>query len=365
MINKKANPMFVLEETELPSLMLEEPMDDGEALSELSEMGSEHLGAPGDTEEGDDLIDTTVLGLSDGGDVEHKVNMSLDEDDIMSLLPDAQMAILGLDLEDVEEDQPLPAASNSEDDSERETDWVHDGDHTKFISYITMKLNDIPLHSGQTTVGCEKALAHLKRLDRELSKAIQSDEENIIPETDAEKLRDIIYDWTDKLEAARDRLIDKKYKKNKKNAFRVGKEVVARINDGEDIQYFISVGSDEEETLLKVSIVEPTTEQVTSFVKSQSLTKEAGGAGIVTVEDPFLHSITRMLIQAHITHGKDIEEVYANLKDKYSFTPREELCVQELLYQKGFPIIKDLGRIGDEIKQSDGKGVEYSTTYQA
>jgi hypothetical protein len=176
MINKKANPMFVLEEAELPSLTLEEGAHDEDALTELSEMGDEHLGAPMGVDDEDDLISTTVVGLSDGGDIEHKVHMTLEEDDIMSLLPDAQMAILGLDLEDVEEEIETADANKSDaveshdfglgEDAPKETDWIHDGDHSKFISYITMKLNGIPLHSGQTTVGCEKALAHSRTSDK-------------------------------------------------------------------------------------------------------------------------------------------------------------------------------------------------------
>lgn len=371
MINKMANPMFLLSEehsmpskNEVPSAILVEEDAEDDSLDNLVQMGDSDYTVPHDDLE-EDLISTTVLGLDGDGNVEHKVDMSLEEDDVMSLLPNAQMAILGLDLDDVEEEMAeVHDEDESDSEMEKEKDWENDGDHTKFISYITMKLNDIPLHSGKTTVGCEKALAHLKRLDKELSRAIQSDEKNIIPEDMAEKLRDVIYDWVEKLEAARDKLMDKKYKKNKKNAFRVGKEVVARINDGEDIQYYVSVGNEDEETLLRVALLEPTPEQVTKFVKSQSLTKEAAGAGVVMVEDPFLHSLTRLLIQAHITQGKDMEEVYAHLKDKYDLKPREELCVHELLHQRGFPLIKDLGRIGEEIRQSDGKGVEHSTVYQ-
>lgn len=269
------------------------------------------------------------------------------EDGVPDLIPGSSVAIVELD--DVDED--------------RELDWENDGDHSKFIEWFKEQLvQNLPKHSGQTTVGCERAIAALNRLNRELSKAIQTDVDGVIDEEEAEELRDQIYDWVDKLEEAKDKLVEKKRKK-KASSVRVGKEVVARINDGQNIQYFIAVGSGDQETLLEVKLAEPTDAQVQKFVEGEALSKKAG-AGITLVEDPFLHSIVRLLITSHITNGKDMEKVYASLKDKYSFTPREELSIHELLHQKGFPLIKDLGRLGEEtVSKTDGAGIEHVDHY--
>lgn len=277
-------------------------------------------------------------------------------------------AVFVVDEEEMQEflpGSPVAIVEFNNEEEVKETDWENDGDHSKFMVWFHTQLSNLPQHSGQTTVGCERVIAALNRLDRELSKAIQTDINGLIDEEEAEKLRDTIYDWKDKLEEAKSKLMNKKMK-NKKSSFRIGKEVVARFNDGKDIQYFIAVGNDEGETLLKVTLAEPTDEQVARFLESE-LTKEAATTPVMTlVEDPFLHSITRMLIQSHITHGKDMEQVYANFKDKYNFTAREELSIQELLHQKGFPLVKDLGRVGDgDIRPSEGKGVEHSTEYYA
>lgn len=249
----------------------------------------------------------------------------------------------------------------------RDTSWEQDMDHGKFIVYLHNRLSEIPSHSGQTTVGCEKAISYLKRLDREISKAIQSDEKSRIDESEAERLRDMIYDYIDQLEGAYETLMEKK-KKRKKASLKLGKKVMARFNDGHNIQYFVSVSNGSDETLLPVELDEPTPEQVQAFLASeaQMLKKEAHSAKILLVEDPFLHAITRILINSHVTHGRNLEEVYASLRDKYKFTDREELSIQELLTQKGMWLQKDLARIGEkDVKPFDGKQIDVSTEYFA
>ncbi len=252
-------------------------------------------------------------------------------------------------------------------DELKERDWENDGDHAKFIAYIKTRLDNIPRHSGQTTVGCERAIAYLKRLDRELSRAIQSDDDNVIDEEEAERIRDTILDFVAKLEDAYDKLSARKSERFKKKAeVRVGNTVVARINDGVDIKYYLSVDAGEGEEFLPVKLAEPTDAQVQMFAlgEREDMVKSASSK-IVLFEDPFLHSITRMLINSHVSAGKDIEEIYDRLKKKYNFTPREELSIQELLMEKGFPMQKDLGRIGEDADPTDQKGVEYNAVYPA
>jgi hypothetical protein len=253
-------------------------------------------------------------------------------------------------------------------ENSRERDWVNDGDHSKFLDYVRKRLDTIPRHTGQTTVGCERAIAYLKRLDREISRAIQSDDDNVIDEEEAEKIRDTIMEFVSKLEDAYDKLSSKK-KMKKKSSVKVGNQVVARINDGLDIKYYIAVDDGEGEELLPVTLAEPTDEQVQIFAlgeqTSDQLVKEAGSAKIFLFEDPFLHAITRLLLNSHVSAGRDIEKVYASLKDKYRFTPREELSIQELLLQKGFPMFKDLGRLGEDQDPTSSDGVDFGTTYHA
>lgn len=294
----------------------------------------------------------------------------------------AEIALDDFDVEMIEEEKPfeltlpegmLPGALEMvlvtpEEEEVRPLTWSEDGAHNDFLDYMGLRLRSIPTHSGQTTVGCEKAISYLKKLDKEISKAIQSDDDNVIDESEAEKLRDIILDYIDKLEEAYGELSSKKRRKKRAN-WSLGKTVVARIGDTE-IQYYASVVADNnEEKLLKVDVVEPSDSQVSAFMKpdNDGLTKEAGQ--LVTYVDPFIDSITRLIIRSHITHGKDIREVYAQLDAQYEFTSREELSIHEVLKQKGIGgtgLHVDLGRLQEPgANQFDGKGIEFGTTYYA
>lgn len=264
-------------------------------------------------------------------------------------------------------DTLLPGATvefvAKEEEPARDTTWEEDGDHAKFIPYMINCLKTVPPHSGQTTVGCEKAITYLRAKDKEISRAVQTDTKNQIDEKKAETLRDMIHNWVERLESALDNLMGKK-KKKKKAAVELGKVVYARINDGDDIQYFISVAAEGEETLLKVEVEEPTDQQVQAFVAAEDgkITKEAGQ--LMTFVDPFLQSITRLLMRAHITQGRDLRDVYSQLDAQYKFTPREQLSIHELLLQKGMPLNVDLGRLQEKgATPFDGKSVEYVTQY--
>ena len=278
---------------------------------------------------------------------------------IEDIVPGADLVVVMPDEEEVKESH----------DQERKRDWENDGDHGGFIEYVRHRLDNIPRHTGQTTVGCERAIAYLKRLDREISRAIQSDDDNVIDEEEAEKIRDTIMEFVSKLEDAYDKLSSKKNGKFKKKAsVKVGNQVIARIHDGVDIRYYVTVDTGEGDELLPVALAEPTDEQVQIFAlgeTGEALIKEAGSAKIFLFEDPFLHAITRLLLNSHVSAGRDIEKVYAGLKDKYDFSPREELSIQELLLQKGFPMFKDLGRLGEDQDPTTQDGVDFGTTYHA
>lgn len=276
----------------------------------------------------------------------------------------------GLEVSDIVQEL-LPGSAvppPSKEEEKKETNWEKDGDHAKFLLYLKDRLSKIPTHSGQTSVGCEKAISFLRKLDREISKAIQSDEKNVIDEAEAEGLRDTILDFINQLEDAHGKIMEKK-KTNKKASVWVGKEVVARLHDGHDIKYYIPVVRDEVEELLPVTVAEPDDEQVQMFVAGEDLDaekikKEAHTARLMVYVDPFMQAITRILINSHVSAGRNIEEVYKHLKKKYAFQPREELGIQEILLQKGLPIFTDFGRIGEDgADYHDGKGIEFSTTY--
>lgn len=320
-------------EEEEPLIVLDEFDDEKDPDADDSETDASTESADDDDQDGDE--DMAFDGL---------VNQSQD------ILPGVGFAII-----------------KKEEEPARDTTWEEDGDHSKYLAHAIKRLQSIPPHSGQTTVGCEKAITYLRSCDKEISSAFQSDTKNQIDEVKAEALRDTIHKWIAQLEEARDNLMGKKHKSKKKKAsFVIGKKVVARLNDGQDLQYFISVANEGEERLLKVEMSEPDAKQVQAFVSGQKkgITKEAE---FTTFVDPFLESITRILIRSHITQGKDLREVFARLNDQYDFTAREKLSIHELLRVSGLGMNFDLGRLNekDPVLPSDGKNIEYVTEYFA
>jgi hypothetical protein len=372
-----------------PMFSIEEPnyaVDSSEGSEEISFeelLESLEEGAPADSEEEGELIEERPPDIelrewdddraADPGesiplaDIELAAEEGSGEPFVSE--QDAQTSSLFNELM-MEEEGMLPGAQvllfKKDEEPDRETNWEDDNDHSKFIEYVANKLHAIPPHSGQTTVGCEKAISYLRKIDKEISKAIQSDENNVVSEEQAETLRDKIHDYVDQLEAAYDELVDnKRKKKKKKSSFSIGKKVVARINDGRDLQYFVSVANvDGEERLFKVEVEEPNDEQVQAFMagEGEGITKEAGKLHVFV--DPFLQSIKRLLIQSHIRQGKNIQDVYNQLNDQYNFTPREQLSIHELLLQSGLPLYADLGRIQEEnVSPMDSRNVEFSTEF--
>lgn len=261
----------------------------------------------------------------------------------------------------------LPGATPT---PEKQKTWKDDGAHERFLDEWETEVERIPAHTGNTTVGIERAIQHLKDCNTEISRAIRSDKGGKVDELRAERLREKIESQIERLEQAHAGLMEMKSKKRRKAAsVRVGKEVVARIQNGSDITYYVEVSQGDRQELLPVSLAEPTDDQVQLFVKGEAergMEKTAATGHVVIYVDPFMQALSRILIASHVSAGRDIEIEYSKLRDKYALTNREELGLQELLLQKGMPIVKDFGRTGEDGGQdSDGKNIESNTNYYA
>lgn len=71
---------------------------------------------------------------------------------------------------------------------------------------------------------------------------------------------------------------------------------------------------------------------------NKPLVKEAKGASLTWVVDPFLKAITMICINAKVQGGKNLEEIYQMLKKEYNLDKREDLAVQQILTDAGYPI---------------------------
>lgn len=273
---------------------------------------------------------------------EEDIDIDLTESD----LDDLDLDVLPTSIQDLLDDAEVEA------EEVRETDWETDSDHTKFMPYAITRLKNIPKHNGTTTVGCERAISYLRKLDKEISRAIQSDDKNVIDEVEAEKLRDKVFDFIEKLEAAHDKISNKKRKKTASLGTRLDGKIFVRIAEGGIPEYFAKVEANGEEVLLQMEMAEPSDLQVQAYMEWESgkITKTADTARIMLVADPFLHEVSNIIMRAHQTYGRNIEDVYHELSDKYKFTDRDHLAVHALLREKNFLIDRDFITLGDKLE---------------
>lgn len=203
----------------------------------------------------------------------------------------------------------------------RETNWANDGDHGKFLSYLKDKITKIPRHSGKHIPGCERALAYLKNCDQEISKAMRGDYDGKIDEEEVEKIRKDILNMMDRL--------DKHIEKLKKNA---GVENIRFVSDG-DLE--------------------------------TNMTKVAGTPVLSVYMTAFERACIGTMINSTVSGGRHIEETYEKLKNKYNFTLREELSLQQLLLDHGYPYLKDRGLLNEPTDPASGNNVDWNTNYYA
>jgi hypothetical protein len=202
----------------------------------------------------------------------------------------------------------------------------------------------IPRHDGTSTVGCERAISFLDRMNGDISRAIRDDHENVL---DIEKLEEV------RVNIMRDVLVLKdhlgKLKKNIKNTHNEGKQSLA------------STGVPDWES--PSGKVVPYSE----LKEGADISKQASTPNnIVIAVSPFERAISGMMINAHVSSGHPMEEVYASLKKKYDLTDREELSIMQLCMDSGFHIFKDRGSYSEE-SAGDGekRGIDFVRNYFA
>ncbi len=74
--------------------------------------------------------------------------------------------------------------------------------------------------------------------------------------------------------------------------------------------------------------------------------KSSKSARFVYVVDPFLFAVARLVINAKISNGKNIEETFAKMATKFSIDERETFSLQQIIRDMGYPIHSSL--VADE-----------------
>lgn len=270
--------------------------------------------------------------------------IEVSEDDLEAEMPMEDYAfdtVPGSDTEYVE--------FNADDTVEvREKSWEEDKDPGLFIDYLKDKLTKIPRHSGNTIPGCERAAAYIKDLDNQASRAMRADYEGKIDEQELDKIRKDMKKMQDRLENHIERL--------SKNA---STQSVRFISEGhcEKCDSTAPVWYD---PMNDRSICVACESEINDGLKKTATTP------VVNVYmTPFERAVVGTIINAKVSGGRNIEEVYEKLKNKYNFTPREELAFQQLIADYGYPVYKDRGLLNEPSDPASGNNVEWQTNYYA
>lgn len=273
---------------------------------------------------------------------------------------DGSFGDLGEELEDIDKDVTqfveehgdmllsdlLPGADNYKPDEEEEpeTDYANDKDLSKFMLHVDeLYPAQIPKHDGTSTVGCERAMSFLDRLNGDISRAIREDQDSVL---DIAKLEGV------RVNIMRDVLVLKDH---------LGK-LKKQIKDSH---------SQKDAKASSVPSWKSPSGRSLSYEQlkdAEELRKQAATPNnIVIAVSPFERAISGMMINAHVSAGHPMEDVYASLKKKYSLTDREELSIMQLCMDSGFHIFKDRGSYAPEASKGDeGKrGVDFVRNYFA
>jgi len=280
--------------------------------------------------------DAIVVEEEGGGQLQELESFIIDEKSSQNYLP-------GTECLEVVEEEP----------QSKETNWADDGDHSKFIAYVRDRMGNIPRHSGETVSGCERAKSYIKHIrDHDISKAMRSDHNGLIDEQQVDAIRKEIDGMIEQL----DRKI-KQLSGSKKHA-----DINARIiSHGHcdkcdtEAPMWHDVGNH------KLVCMSCEAEEQ----DDGELSKTATTPSVNVYMNAFEQAVVATIINSTVSAGRNIEETYEKLKNKYNFTPREELALQQLIANYGYPIHKDRGLLNEEADPTASTGVDFQTNYYA
>jgi hypothetical protein len=240
----------------------------------------------------------------------------------------------------------LPGADVSSDEvnadeEEVETDYANDGDLSKFMNYIHEQYpTNIPQHDGRSMVGCERAVTYLDKLNSQISRAIRDDGDNVLDVQELESVR---------VSIMKDILVLKNHLGKLKKKLKDEHDKTASLDKGGIPKWINGTGKEVEYDDLKKEATTP--------------------RNIVIAVSPFERAISGIMINAHVSGGHSIEDVYGFLAKKYSIDEREELAIMQLCMDSGFHMFKDRGTYAPfdaDSEKGEGKdGVDFLKNYFA
>lgn len=241
-------------------------------------------------------------------------------------------------------------------DVPKEKDWVNDKDHSKFPSYLESKLKNVPRHNGENIPGCERAKHYIKECQRELSQAMRSDTQG--------RLDDI---WADQQNKKMNDMI---HRLDQQMEYLKSKDVLPKAASVET--RLIAEGTCSACNSVAPMWHDTDGDRLVCLHCNADLTSDEGTLSKVATTPVlnvymtgFERAIVATMINSSVSAGKNIEDTYMLLKNKYNFTPREELAIQQLVADYGYPVFKDRGRLNEAADPAEGNGVDWATNYHA
>jgi hypothetical protein len=202
--------------------------------------------------------------------------------------------------------QPMPAGGEKPEQMANENGWRNTKKPEHFTQFLADDLARIPRPNAArgNQALMERTLGQYKKLNNYVSQALREDYDDVLDAVQVDKARKFIEQCIDELEMGLEGLDN--LKKNRK-----------KMRRGE---------------------------------YENELVKEAntpGFAGIQMQVSAFEGAIIRALINGTVSGGRNMEELFAEAKQKYDITPREELAIFQTLADFGYPTFKDRLRLGD------------------
>lgn len=219
------------------------------------------------------------------------------------------------------QEDPEPELEVEEDDDIKVEDDPWSWKVDSFLSWLSARMQSVPRHSGRDSVGLERAIAYLKVVNKEISKAVRSDINGEIDISAVQRARDELHDGLKRLQQKLDRIqANTKPKKRKKSA-----------------------------------------EESNNMVKEG---KSTHVGGIVVTVPLLISSIARTCINSMVSAGKDIEDVFDKLSVKYELTAREEMETMQLLADMGYAMRRPRGyKRDEEVDYTSTDNFDWSANY--
>ncbi len=213
-------------------------------------------------------------------------------------------------------DDDLAVETKGDTKEEKEKDKSKASDQPKDLNWAKQYIDNVPKHRGET-LGLERAKSYLNRGLGQLSKIIQDDHKGKIDISKAEDARIVMEDGISRLEKE---LAKRTQKKKAAAEVGIDKKASTPIN------------------------------------------------GIMITVPLKLSRIARVCINATISGGKSIEDIFKKQSEKWKLDDNEQADLIQLMEDMGFPMRRDRGfRVDDEepYGYSSEKNFDYSPNYQA